>query len=138
MRDLSFTRLDSSNLPHPGDTDLDLTQTGAVAASKSAADWQFTPTDLEYLKVLTERVIAIGSWDGAERITTDEVDTVGGALIQFDAWCFASSEGDGIDGPSIERHDNGSYYLMDGASFAIIAEGNTLKDVLRSLPAFAV
>ena len=83
-------------------------------------------------------MIAIGSWYGAERITTDEVDTVGGAPIQFDAWCFASSEGDGIDGPSIERHDNGSYYLMDGASFAIIAEGKTLMDVLRSLPALAV
>ena len=117
---------------------MDLTHAAAATASKPAADWQFTPTDLEYLKVLTERVIAIGSWDGAERITTDEVDTVGGAPIQFDAWCFASSEGDGIDGPAIERHDNGSYYLMDSASFAIIAEGKTLKDVLRSLPALAV
>jgi hypothetical protein len=117
---------------------LDLTQTAAATASKPAADWHFTPTDLEYLKVLTERVIATGSWDGAERITTDEVDTVGGAPIQFDAWFFASRGGGGIDGPSIERHDNGTYYLMGGASFEIIAEGNTLKDVLRSLPALAV
>ena len=53
---------------------MDLTHAAAATASKPAADWQFTPTDLEYLKVLTERVIAIGSWDGAERITTDEVD----------------------------------------------------------------
>jgi hypothetical protein len=117
---------------------LDLTQTAGATASKPAADWHFTPTDLEDLKVLTERMIAIGSWDVAERITTDEVDTVGGAPIQFDAWFFASPGGDGVDGPSIERHDNGTYYLIDGASFAIIAEGNTLKDVLRSLPALAV
>jgi hypothetical protein len=94
MRGRRFTRLDSSNTPQPGDTDLDLTQTAAATASKPAADWQFTPTDLEHLKVLTERVIAIGSWDGAERITTDEVDTVGGAPIQFHAWSFASPGGD--------------------------------------------
>jgi hypothetical protein len=136
MRGLSFTRQHSSDTPQPGDTDLNLTQTAAATASKPTADWQFTPTDLEYLKVLTERMIAIGSWDVAERITTDEVDTVAGASIQFDAWFFASRGG--IDGPSIERHDNGTYYLMDGASFAIIAEGKTLKDVLRSLPALAV
>ena len=88
--------------------------------------WQFTTADLDYLRRLTARMVAIGAWERTERVT---MDTVNGEAIEADYWYLSVWSGDDDARPAIERHD-GMYFLTAGDGTEL-ARGKTIASVTK-------
>lgn len=90
-----------------------------------AEAWQFTLADVEYLTRLTKRMVALGAWDSAERVTVDKTDD--GENVQADYWYISPWQSDGR--PAIEHHDG--MYFLTGDDFTVLAKGKTVGAVTK-------
>lgn len=78
-------------------TPTDTTTTARTKPAKLASAGLFTKDDLDYLRRLTARMVALGAWDGAKRFTARDAGMVS------DAWLIMPWGGDFGARPEIAR-----------------------------------
>jgi hypothetical protein len=109
------------------ETETMQTQTDTATRTKPAKPASvglFTKADLDYLRRLTARMVAIDAWESAKRFTAREGDLVS------DAWLITPWGGDYGSPPEIARECDGAYTLYDG-NLNLLAKGKTIQAVTK-------